>query len=599
MNKKNLLVLLISSFVLVFLSACGVNEDTPTPTTPIETIILISPTETLAQKDAINTPVPSTPTPEVLAERPGHIWLSISNTTAEYALRSFLQIPVGMTWGPDGYLYVADWAGRHVVQVSKGSKMDDLGLWQKVEALQQDGPRGLAFDSEGNLYINNHGYIFRRDTSGTIETVLGVEGSPIGSIAISPSDELFFTDRGTGRLLRWNPDGRSEVIVSDLPFAENLTFGLDESLYLTQMGQGDVIKVDIDSGETQVFASEVCGFDPCFLAIDPEGDIWIRGIWHLHQFTPEGVEKPFVVDGETYPGGPYNWHTSAGIAFDDEGGLWVASYNSKLVRLAPITSGASDPEFTMEVISPGFEASDLAIDSNGAIYATDLNIGQVLKINPNNDVDILLQHGSSGRVAVAVDENDVVYLGMPHGEIMRLEEDGSLTHYANLLTRRMVFGANGVLYAVTGDYGQSKSIVGITGVDTFTTLATEIEGISLGDGDAHISPASDQGLYVFTERERNLFFVDFEGQGHLIANLQSLGGGGPVVMAASPISGDIYLIPHGPYTLYRIDAEGHHEEIATGVFGDPWGMVVSQDGKYLFVAESGAIDKILISEKMP
>ncbi len=585
MNKNNLLQLLILPLVLVLLSACSTSEVIPTPT--------------IVQIPATRTPVPLPPTPDMLSERPGHVRVVALNSAAEYAFRSFLQLPVGMTWGPDGYLYVADWTGRHVVRVSKDGTMDDLGLWQTVEALQRDGPRGLSFDSTGNLYISNHGAVFRQDNSGIVDALQGVSGSPIGSIAISPADELFYTDRGSGRLLKWNTDGSSEIIASNLPFAENLTFGLDRTLYLTQMGQEDVIKVDISTGETEIFAAEVCGFGPCFLAVDPDGDIWVRSFAQLHQFTPDGIEKPFLIDGQTYPGGLYYWHTSAGIAFDDEGGLWIASYNSKLIRLVPVPPGTADPEFTLELISPGLEASDLAMDSNGALYATDLNAGQVLKIDSNKDVQILVQHGSAGRMAVAIDENDVVYLGMPQGEIMRVEDDGSLTHYANLLTRRMVFGANGVLYAVVGDFNQPKSIVSVTDIDTFTTLATEIDGMSLGNGDAHISPALDQGLYVFTEGERNLFLVDFEGQGYLIANLQALGGGGPVVMAASPISGDIYLVPHGPYTLYRIDPDGNYEEMAYGVFGDPWGMVVSQDGEWLYIAESGAIDMIPISDSLP
>ncbi|MCK4816971.1 hypothetical protein KA005_14475, partial [bacterium] len=256
-----------------------------------------------------------------ITNRPCHINLGDGTLKAEYLYRSFLQIPVGMAWGTDGYLYVADWTGRHVIRVSKDGDMDDLGLWKTVNALQHDGPRGIAFDSRGNLYINNHGSILRRDISGNVDQLSGITGSPLGSIAISPSDELFYTDRGSGKLLKWTPEDGSKIIASNLPFAENLTFGLDGTLYLTQMGQGDIMKVDIATGEAEIFATDICMFDPCFLAIDPDGDIWVRGIWHLHQFTPEGVEKPFVIDGQTYPGGPYNWHTSGGIAFDDEGGL--------------------------------------------------------------------------------------------------------------------------------------------------------------------------------------------------------------------------------------------------------------------------------------
>jgi len=502
-----------------------------------------------------------------------------------------------MTWGPDGYLYIADWAGRHIVRVAKDGSMDDLPFWKTTMPLQYDGPRSVAFDSQGNLFTNNHGSIFRLDSSGNVTELQGIQGSPIGSLTISPADELYYSDRAQqgGALRKWDPSGRSETIVADLPFAENMVFGLDGSLYLTQMAQPQILKVNVETGEVTIFQEDVCGNDPCFLAIDPEGDIWARGINRLTQFTPQGVVKPFVVDGFEYPGLPYYWHTAAGIAFDNEGGLWIASYNSWLKRLVPLTPGEADPEFTLQTISPGLEVCDLDMDKEGNLYATDMNGMQILRFKPDGEMDVLLDLGFDGRSAIALGPDGVVHVGLPNGEIVRLEADGSYSHYASLTTRRMVFGVDGALYAIVGDYGQTKSIARITAVDTFSTLASEIEGIPLGVGEAHISPALDSGFYVFTEQDRNLFFVDYEGQGHLIANLRDLGGGGPVVMAASPVTGDIYFIPHGPYTVFRIDPEGNSEEVAYNVFGDPWGMVVSHDGQWLYVAESGVIDRIPIS----
>ena len=387
--------------------------------------------------------------------------------------------------------------------------------------------------------------------------------------------------------------------MSDLPQAEHLVFGLDGTLYLTRMGHPDLLKLNVDTGQVEVFVPGICGPDPCFLAVDHEGDIWVRGLATLYQFTPAGEPKPFIVDGETYPGGYYNWSTSAGIAIDDEGGLWVASTGSKLLRLVPIIPGTRDPEFTMETISPGIQASDIAIDSNGSIYAADINTGQVLKINPGGDAKLLVSLKSLGSMAIAVDKNDAVYLAKPQGEIVLVEEDSSLSHYATVSTRRMVFAANDVLYAVSGDFGQPKSIVSITGIDMVQTLVDQIDGIPLGNGDAIITPALDQGLYVYTEWDRNLFFVDFEGQGHLIVNLSDLSNGAPVAMTASPVSGDIYFIPHGRYTLYRIDSQGNHQLLSNNGFVDPTGMVVSQDEKYLYVAESGAIGIIPLSEISP
>jgi len=515
---------------------------------------------------------------------------------ADYVYRSFLQIPVGMIWGPDGHLYIADFTGHHVVRVAEDGSMDDLPFWKTVMPLEYDGPCDVDFDSHGNFYTNNHSQIFRIDPSGNITELQGINGSPVGSIAISGTDELFYTDRAENGALRlWNPAGYSETIVDNLPFAENMVFGQDGTLYLTQMSQEQVLKIDVTSGTVSMFKDNVCGNDPCFLAVDPEGDIWVRGISRLSQFSPDGIEKPFVVDGESYPGGPYNWHTAAGIAFDEEGGLWIASFNSKLIRLVPLIPGGTDPEFSMQVISPGLDASDLDIDPNGEIYAPDDNSTQLLHFNPDGEVEVLINYRFEGRTAVAVDDAGTVFLGLSTGQIVRLEADGTLSHYANLLARRMKFGADGALYAGVGDYNQPKSVVRITGVDQFTTIATQINGISLGNGEILISPALDSGLYVLTQTERNLFFINFNGEGHLITNLQPLGGSGPVVMAASPVTGDIYFIPHGPYKLFRISPEGTSEIYAHGVYGDPWGMVVSDDGNWLYVAESGAIDKIPIS----
>ena len=579
--------------LVLLLTACGSSLEQAAPMTT-------SP-GTATPRPTFEPPIPEpTMTPITFSERQSPVWLPETNTLAGYVYRAFLQIPVGMVWGADNMLYIADWTGRHVVRVGKDGTMDDLPFWKTVKDLQNDGPRGIDFDSKGNLYVSNHSSIWRIEPDGNATKLDGVNGSPIGSIAIGPDDVLYYTDRAQdgGSLKIWQ-DKKSRKVAENLPFAENMVFGLDGTLYLTQMAQGQVLKVDVNTGSVSTFKEDVCGNDPCFLAVDKEGDIWVRGIGRLSQFTPDGIEKKFVVDGQTYPGGPYSWHTAAGIAFDDEGGLWIASYNSHLIRLSPAAPGQPDPEFTMQVIAPGFESSDLEVGLNGEIYASEGNKAQILRINPDDSVDVVLDHGYAGRTALAVDSSGIVYAGLPTREIVRIEADSSATHYASLLTRRMAFGADGALYAIVGDNGQNKSVVRITDVDAYTVVTSEIAGIALGMGDSHISPALDAGFYIYIEGSCDLLFMDFNGQGRLIANTRSLGCGGPAVMTASPVNGEIYLISHGPYQLYRFTPDGQYTLFAERIFGDPWGMAVSNDGKWLYVAESGAVDKIPLSSSTP
>lgn len=532
-----------------------------------------------------------------IIERPSNILLYDPALKSDYAYRSFLQIPMGMAWGPDDKLYIADWAGHHVVVVDDG-KLADLGLWKENVTLQESGPQHLAFDSKGNLYISNFRYIYRLDTEGNLDILLGDRARTIGGIAVSNEDELYYADMvdEMGRLLKWNPEGDDMVIVDNVLSPFSMVFGLDNTLYLTQMGYGDVLQVDVVSGDMSVFAKDVCGFDPCFLAIDQEGDLWVRGIQRINQLSLEGDLKPFTIDGNTYPYGPYTWHTSAGIAVDPEGGVWVASYNSMLIHLLPEAMEEEPANFSMEVISPGLEALDLAVDAMGAIYATDNNQGQLLRIDPDNELEVLARFDLIGNVAVAVDANNTVFLGRPNGEISSLNNAGALEHYADVMTQRMVFAQDNMLYAVAGEEGMNKSIVRIAGIDDIETIASEIDGISLGNGAVHITPAQDLGLYIYCETEGNLFFMDYKGQGHLLGNYYELGQSRPTLIAASPTTGEIYFVPHGLYALYRIDVDGAYERIGSGMVGDPSGMVVSDNGKYLYIAESGAIDIIPISK---
>ena len=87
------------------------------------------------------------------------------------------------------------------------------------------------------------------------------------------------------------------MIVDKLPYAEHLAFGLDGTLYVSQLDQGTVYKVK----EISLFYT---GFleDSTYLTVDTEGDIWIRGLNYMAQISPEGIEKPYTVDGLMYNG---------------------------------------------------------------------------------------------------------------------------------------------------------------------------------------------------------------------------------------------------------------------------------------------------------
>jgi sugar lactone lactonase YvrE len=546
-----------------------------------------------------NTHVPPLPTPDhdLLTERLGHVWLEGPGQLADYIHREFLQIPVGMAWGPDGFLYVADWLGHHIVRVAEDGSMDDLPFWKQVPALQEDGPYGIAFDSKGSLFINNIHSIYRIDANGSITEFNDLYGNPVGGIAVSPADELYYSDGSeNGNIYKLLPDGHSETIAIHIPNAGGMVFGLDGTLYVTQLGPGRMLKVDVNTGKISIFKEDACRFDPCFLAVDPEGDIWVRGFETLRQFAPDGTEKIFFVDGNQYPGGPLAWTTSAGIAFDEQGNLWIGSYQSWLGKLISQTPGKPDPAFTFQMVSSGFYAYSMDLGPQGQIYAADAGSESLLQVNPDGQVEVVINHGADGPTAVAVDQRGKIFLGLPNGMIISVEQDGTTQQYAPILTHRMTFGADGALYAVMVTPNQPTAIVRITAPNTFNTFATQVNGVSFGNGEVHISPALDDGLYVYTETEHNLYLIDFDGQGTLIANLDEFGHPNEAAMAASPVTGDIFIVYAGNHNLYRIRPDGSEIlKLASHINGDPWSIVVSADGTWLAVSESGSLDKIPLS----
>ncbi len=187
-----------------------------------------------------------------------------------------------------------------------------------------------------------------------------------------------------------------------------------------------------------------------------------------------------------------------------------------------------------------------------------------------------------------------LFLGTPQGEIVRLEEDGSTTHYASVSTQRMVFGADGTLYAAA-QRGDATQIVRITGADAVQPLGGAMGQVALAGWGVHLAAAPEGGLYVYEERSRTLYFTGFDGEYRVVADLSALSGGGPAMLAVAP-DGRVFYIPHGPYVLYQIMPDGTPVEFAYGIFGDPWGMVASPDGQWLYVAELGAIDRIPIGQ---
>lgn len=151
----------------------------------------------------------------------------------------------GVTRGPDGSIYVADYGptlssstGANVTRVSKDGSVE-------IFASGFAGASGNAFDSQGNLYQSNiqQGSIMKITPEGAVSTFSTGHQTPIG-IAIDGDDNVFVANCG-GHIRQALPNRGSTIIATGLPLRcpNGLAIDPDGNLYTSNFNNGDVLKI--------------------------------------------------------------------------------------------------------------------------------------------------------------------------------------------------------------------------------------------------------------------------------------------------------------------------------------------------------------------
>jgi hypothetical protein len=181
----------------------------------------------------------------------------------------------GMAMGPDGNLYVSDYAARDVVRYDGGS-----GAFQGVFATTTQLPYGIAFGPDGDLYVGVMG--------GDVLRFDGATGDPLGTFVPAPKTGIDFggmTFHG-GFLfvtyiggLMYQFDATNGTTVAELysVFSDNgprvPVFGPDGSMYVPDWQTPDVEKFD---GTTYGFVDDFisdAALSPVAIAFAPDGSL--------------------------------------------------------------------------------------------------------------------------------------------------------------------------------------------------------------------------------------------------------------------------------------------------------------------------------------
>lgn len=217
-----------------------------------------------------------------------------------------LQTPVGLVFGPDGNLYVADWTGNRVLRFSGWN-----GAFLSVLAdTNLNHPSGIAFGSDNNAYVCNSDGGF----NGDVTVFDGASGTPLRSfgsgmlqdpygIKFGPDGLLYIADRRAG-VLRFNvATGDAGVFLSPTNFpgypgAFDLAFGTGGDLYVSygHNSAGQVFRFDVSSGsKLGVFASGHGLWNSVGMVFGRDSKLYVAS----NNYGNGGTEGLFRFDGAT------------------------------------------------------------------------------------------------------------------------------------------------------------------------------------------------------------------------------------------------------------------------------------------------------------
>jgi sugar lactone lactonase YvrE len=247
-----------------------------------------------------------------------------------------------------------------------------------------DTPNGVAFDSQGNLYVANTvgNSITEFETDGTVITFATGLSAPSG-LAFDQYGTLYVANYGsTGpdaeSIVQITPGGTASIFASGLNGPNGLAFGSNGNLYVANEDNDSIDEVT-PGGQVSLFASasgpDGVGFSalnqPLGLAFDSSGNLyvanWGTSVSNIEEFSPAGVPTTFATSGLANP---------YGIAFDSSGDLYVTNYSH--------TGGEGNGYSTIEEFSSSGSLLDTFNDNN-----MDLRDGAFIALENNDGVPVL------------------------------------------------------------------------------------------------------------------------------------------------------------------------------------------------------------------
>ncbi|MCS7313852.1 MAG: hypothetical protein RMI94_00355 [Bryobacterales bacterium] len=517
-----------------------------------------------------------------------------------------LDAPYGLAADALGNLYVADFGNARVrriapdgtiVTIAGGGARDPTSSGAAATAVRLLGPRNLALDAAGNLYVadfRDH-RIYRVSPGGTIEVVAGT-----GTSGFS----------GNG----------GPALHAQLSHPAGLAFDRAGNLYIADSGNRRIRR--LSGGVLSTVHVPVTLELPTGLAFDAAGNLYIADRSRIVKLAPSGSASTLAL-------------AARDLALDAAGNVFVVAGTPQLMRLGPTGSvavvagvtteprfwGDGGPATTARLDSP----SGLALASDGSLYIADTGNARIRKVDRAGVISTVAGAGRSGAlgdslpalaarlfapVALSFDSAGCLLIAdSAVSRVRRLSAAGLLTNVAGT----GVAGFNGDGDAVITQLNQPAGLAAAADGRVFVadTGNHRIRALSLsgtlatiagrgwrgyaGDGGPALEALLDSPAGLALDRDGNLYIAD--RWNHVVRKLSAkgilttvagcgwpgfAGDGGPATQARLNHPTAVAVDPQG--NLYIADTENHRIRKVT-----PDGIIrtIAGDGQPGFAGDGG------------
>ncbi len=373
-----------------------------------------------------------------------------------------LTTPEGLTFGPDGNLYVASDGTDQVLRYD-GTTGAFIDVFVSAASGGLDRPRDLVFGPDGNLYVSSRSTneVLRYDgTTGAFIDAFVSAGSgglitPEG-LTFGPDRHLYLASIGTDEVLRY--DGATGAFIDafvstgsgGLSQPGDPAFGLDGHLYVTSQATDQVLRYD---GTTGAFidafvAAGSGGLDiPVGLYFGPDDNLYVASFLTLEVLRYDGSTGAFI--DAFVPAASGGLSNPNYLWFGPDGNLYVTSlgvasevlrYDGFITNTAEVTAlDQTDPDLTDNQASQGidYKSADYG-DAPDPLVATP---GEYPTLLANDGARHVVPAGGATLFLGPVgDEPDVEADGQPAATADGDDVDGNDDENGVVFTSALVLG---------------------------------------------------------------------------------------------------------------------------------------------------------------